>query len=881
MKTLITFPFNFKDKTEFLLNRLNGDPLETLYLAPHISKLEDFKLKYHYSNPNQSLLPSTHTLKTLGIKLINEYSDFRIISEIEKYIIILTILQEKRETILSELNLTGLSLSILQFIKDIKISGESGIDTKKIKDGIEKYNWKFEDNLKIILEAINVMEKYEDYLEKNKLIDSEDIYLKASGFINNISSKKLLVEGFYEIPPYQKVFMKLLLQKVDEVDFSFCYDKDSSPDVKDLILDKTFFFLEDVCNWKRETPTGKERENNIKCYNFSSQPEEIKGIIKIISENFVTKKITNLNDVMLVFPSMLAYRSVVQRVFGRYNLPCKIVPGYSLSQDSAINTLLSIFSFGDTYNWEALMGLLTSPHFTKINEEKAKTFSIYSRERFERTGFFKENFLNYKDTNLKIIKSLIKNTEYNKKTSEKWVKEIYTIIDKMGWTPGLPEVKYTFDMVLEALKTPISFTGADFLSVLKKSFELIEIQEGLGEGVKVSGVMESVGIEKKLCFLGGATEENLPQSSSIEELFIPDNLKKQLGFTDYNLRVARERLDIHRLKKENDEIIFTYPSKISGKNQMKSIFLFEQKESVLGEDLFVSKEKNLFNFKFSREKFYEKFVVDGKLKISVTQLESFLQCPFRFYIEKVEGFKVYAKPEIGESPDKWGQIIHKVMQEIFEKYKGFDIPVDKQEELKELFKVGLINKISELQETNQISVFYRDVMSMRIEEVTNKFNDIVRNHYDIQLVGIEEDISQELKSLILKGKIDRIEKDYSGNISIIDIKTGTSAPPSYTEGDFFKKSNIQLPLYIWMYKRKHKIEQEYISGSIWNFSFKDDEKKKNEIIYASSKFKYLNIVEDYLEKISKQILEREDFVAENPENCFFCNFKDVCPYEKQ
>jgi CRISPR/Cas system-associated exonuclease Cas4 (RecB family) len=170
---------------------------------------------------------------------------------------------------------------------------------------------------------------------------------------------------------------------------------------------------------------------------------------------------------------------------------------------------------------------------------------------------------------------------------------------------------------------------------------------------------------------------------------------------------------------------------------------------------------------------------------------------------------------------------------------------------------------------------------MRIEEVTNKFNDILRNHYNIQLIGIEEDISQELKSLILKGKIDRIEKDSSENISIIDIKTGTSAPPSYTEGDFFKKSNIQLPLYIWMYKRKYKIEQELISGSIWNFSFKDDEKNKNETIYKSSKFKYLNNVEKHLEGISKEILKRKDFVPENPENCFFCNFNDVCPYEKQ
>ncbi len=880
MKKIVIFPFNYKNKTEYLIRGyFDVNPLKTLYMAPHISKIRDFKIKYHISHPS-SILPATHSLKTLALKIVDEFSSSRIISEVEKYIIILTLLKEKKTGILFKQNLSGVALAILHFIKDIKISSESDVDYRTIEQGIANYNWKFGYNLNVLMEAVDIIKEYDRFLKKEKLIDMEDIYKESSTFIDKVPWNNLVLEGFYEIPPYQKSFVKALIQQIEDICFSFCYDEKISSDVKDLILDKTLLFLKNVCSWQEIRLNNQNVTSKVECYNFSSPPEEIKGMVRLISRYLKDNPQASFNDVMVVFPSMPAYRAVVQRIFGRYKIPCEIIPGYSLAHDSSISELLAFYSFRDTYDWEVLMSLLMSPHFRAIKHEKSEEFSVFSRKEFEHTGFFKDNFFALSDSNITLIKSLLKETAGEAKSCEEWIKDVYKVIEILGWQPGIPEVRYSFEMVLESLKTSTIFSLEEFLGVLMKSFELIDIQQGRGVGIKVSGVLESVGIEKKLCFIGGATEDNIPQAPSVEEIFIPDRLKNELGFTDYNLRMARERFDIYRLKSENERVVFTYPSKVAGKNQMKSIFLFGQEESVLEEDCFTTLPKAIYHFNFSQEKFRQKFVSDGKLKITVTQLEMLLKCPYRFYLEKVEGVSVYNRPEIDEAMDLWGTIIHSVMQKIFEKYKGRFLSEEHKEEIEKNFNNNLMTEIDGLCTKGLISYFYRDVMKIRTQEVANKFNEIIVKHLGVEIVGLEEDITIQLPSLVLKGKIDRIEKTSSGHLTVIDIKTGTSKPPSYTEKDFFNKANLQLPVYIWMYMKKYSRQLMSMSGSIWRFHFKEEDSSKSEIVYRSSNLTYLDRLEDYLDQTAQNLMNRTDFAPEKPEGCFSCPYKGMCPYEK-
>lgn len=881
MKEIIIFPFNYRNKTEFLINRhLCREPLKTLYMAPHLGKIRDFKIRYSVCRPSEALLPATHSLKTLATELVERFSGLRIIGEVEKYMAVISILKESGTGRLVGNNISGVALAVMQFIRDIKISSGSGIDLPGIRKKVSGYDWKFAYNLDILLDALGVMEEYAGFLDENGLMDTEDIYGKAAACVGDIAWNNLLMEGFYEIPEYQRAFVKALFEKVENITFSFCMDQGVSPDVRDLILDRTLAFLEEAGDWQKKEIRGNGCPGREECYNFSSQPEEVKGIAGLISAFLASNPGASLNDIMVVFPSMLQYRPVVRRIFERYNLPCEIIPGYSLSRDPSISTLLDFFVFRSSFDWEVLMDMVASPCLKNMKNEKAAEFSARSRAMFERTGFHRDNFFASGDPNLLVIKSLMEKVPRGRQPCAAWIDLVYTIIEKLGWEPGIPEVRYSFEKVLESMRSPVAFTVEEFLSVLMKSFGLIDIQEGRGHGIKVSGVLESVGIEKKLCFVGGATDENMPQAPSVEEIFIPDAIKSDLGFTDYRLRIARERFDIYRLRSENEHVIFTYPSKMSDSNRMKSIFLFGLEESFTEEDLFIPSRKEIFKHSFSRQKFIERFAPSGRLEISVTQLETLLRCPFRFYLERVEKLKVYNKPEVGESPDIWGTLIHGVMEKTFSGLVGRKILQGDCEELASLFEKILSEEIVSLHENGEISSFYMDVMKMRTGEVTNKFRDILPVHAGSRLAGIEEEISLELDGLLLKGKIDRIEEKDDGSVCIIDIKTGTSNPPSYTGQDFSTRHNIQLPLYIWMYMKKHSIDPGFVSGSIWSFNFREDPKVKNETFYKPSKLDYLEGTEDYLVKKAEKILGMADFIPDMPEGCFSCQYKGMCPYEK-
>ncbi|MBN1445956.1 MAG: PD-(D/E)XK nuclease family protein [Candidatus Omnitrophica bacterium] len=882
MKKLLVFPFGYRNKTETLLSEcLKRHPSEALYIAPHMSKVRDFKMSLHRIRPEQSLLPAAHTIKTLALSILDACSEKRIISEVEKYITVLRILEKKKTGAGFASGLPGMALAVSRFIRDIKISSEGPVPVEEIKKKIAGYEWRFDYNSRLLLFAVDAMGDYGEFLRGENLIDTEDIYKEASGFMAEKDFREIVFEGFCEMPPYQKSFIRTLIEKDADVFFSTCYDEGISPDVKELILEKSLDFLKQAVRWEEKRFGGGEASKT-ECCNFSSQPEEIAGIVKIIHGFLNANLQCTLNDVMTVFPSMPSYRPVVQRIFGRYGLPCEIIPGYSLSQDSSVSTLLDFFAFRNTYDWEVLMNLILSPHLHKMDFEEAGRFSAASRESFAKTGFLKENFYKLEGRNFNIVKSAIERMGDKPKALRKWVDDVNFMAEASGWKPGLTEVGICFGRVMEDIKTDTVFSREEFVNTLRRVFELVEVEEGRGSGVKVSGVQESVGLEKKLCVVGGATEENIPNAPSVEEVFMPDALKKELGFTDYALRIARERLDLHRLKSENENVIFTYPSKAEGKNQMKSIFLFGCRESAMEGEEFNPENREMFSVEFSEEKFRKRFIPEGRLKISVTQMESLMKCPYRFYLRYVEDIQPYRTPEADEAPDLWGNIIHGVMQEIF---KGSENKVMAEEDsarLDKLFRESVNRGIKSLYAKGAISGFYRDVLLIRSAEVCRRFGSIIAGRAGYTFVDAEVPVSCELPFLHLTGKIDRIEETPAGEINVADIKTSTAEPPSYTEKDFFEKFNMQIPLYIWMYSKMPAAEGKTVSGSIWRFDFMESrEKEKYEKIYGGKKLSYLGKIEEFISGAAEKLVKgKADFTVENPEGCFYCPYGGMCPNEK-
>jgi len=877
MKKLIIFPFSFHGKTEFVLK--NCLDVETLFIYPNFSKIKEVKKLYSKIVKN-CLLPEIKTVKSLALQIIEENSERKIVNELQRYLIILKLIKESGRY--EGISIIGIGEGINNLIKDIKTSFEEEADYEKLKDYVEKYPWKFEKNKEDLLFAIEIIKKYQNYLEEENLLDIDDIYREAEKYIEEIEGKRLIIENFYEILPSQRSFFASLIKHFSDVIFTFSYDENISPDVKEMILDKTLNFIKNVERWELVEVKCEKRNLDIECYNFPSQDEEVKGIVKLIGKYLKENPSLKLDDFSIICPDMPGYRETISRIFKRYEIPSELIPGFALNNEPGIISLLEILIFVQSYDWKTLMSILTSPYFKNIKLKDVKRFSSYTREKYEGIGFTEDDFKKNNNPALIPVKECAEILDVKIDTVKNWGERLLKVSEKLKWEVPDVEVKNKFYKVVEGLNQDFYVSSSEFLNILKKALQFEEVEQARGEGLRISGVIESTGIEKKISFVPGVTEENFPNAPKLQEIFIPDRLKEEMGLSDYKLRIARDRLDMHRIINENEKVIFTYPSKIEGRNQMKSIFLFNFPDKTISGDIADYKTGEIFKFNFSMDKFYRKFLISkegkNKIKMGVTQLEKFLKCPYKFYLELVEEIKPYKAPEIEESSRIWGNMIHQIMKEIFKEFEG---KIFKEENVKDVVKTFAEKIEKGILESKEISSFYKDIMRIRAKEVIAKFERIIEKHTGNKIVSVEKEIIHKGKNFILKGIIDRIEENENG-IYIIDIKTGTSSLPSFTENDFFNKGNIQIPSYMWMYKNKFKIEKE-IYGAIWNFSFKEFESKKmEEKIYEQKRRKidYFDCVGEFFENIFEKMIKGEiDFQPEENQSCFYCEYKTQCPNE--
>ena len=877
MKKLIIFPFSFHGKTEFVLK--NYLDVDTLFVYPNFSKIKEVKKLYSKIVKN-CLLPEIKTVKSLALQIIEENSEKKIVNELQRYLIILKLIKESGRY--EGISIIGIGEGINNLIKDIKTSFKEEPDYEKLKDYVEKYPWKFEKNKEDLLFAIEIIKKYQDYLEEENLLDIDDIYREAEKYTMKIGGKRLIIENFYEILPSQRNFFASLIKHFPDVIFTFSYDKNISPDVKEMILDKTLNFIKNVERWELVEVKCEKRNLDIECYNFPSQDEEVKGIVKLIGKYLKENPSLKLDDFSIICPDMPGYRETISRIFKRYEIPSELIPGFALNNEPGIISLLEILTFVQSYDWKTLMSILTSPYFKNIKLKDVKKFSSYTREKYEGIGFTEDDFKKNNNPALIPVKECAEILDVKIDTVKNWGERLLKVSEKLKWEVPDVEVKNKFYKVVEGLNQDFYVSSSEFLNILKKALQFEEVEQARGEGLRISGVIESTGIEKKISFVPGVTEENFPNAPKLQEIFIPDRLKEEMGLSDYKLRIARDRLDMHRIINENEKVIFTYPSKIEGRNQMKSIFLFNFPDKTISGDIADYKTGEIFKFNFSMDKFYRKFLISkegkNKIKMGVTQLEKFLKCPYKFYLELVEEIKPYKAPEIEESSRIWGNMIHQIMKEIFKEFEG---KIFKKEDVKDVVKTFAEKIEKGILESKEISSFYKDIMRIRAKEVIAKFERIIEKHTGNKIVSVEKEIIHEGENFILKGIIDRIEENENG-IYIIDIKTGTSSLPSFTENDFFNKGNIQIPSYMWMYKNKFKIEKE-IYGAIWNFSFKEFESKKmEEKIYEQKRRKidYFDCIGEFFENIFEKMIKGEiDFQPEENQSCFYCEYKTQCPNE--
>ncbi len=268
-------------------------------------------------------------------------------------------------------------------------------------------------------------------------------------------------------------------------------------------------------------------------------------------------------------------------------------------------------------------------------------------------------------------------------------------------------------------------------------------------------------------------------------------------------------------------------------------------------------------------------------KVSATKIQSYIDCPRKYYYDYISKFNLYTRSKTELGADLRGIIEHLLIEKYVEIYSNFNT-----DDLRKLAR----NIINEVVKDHQLNINESERKSTLVEVVSYVEDTIqllleIKNKIGAELI-FEYDISQ-LDSAV-SGRIDLIIKK-DDELHVFDFKRSSFGIPSRKELEDFAK--VQMWFYL---QRIEKISSKIMSFGYLNLSdlsdslvYQAEESVIGEYLFAVTKKvkpkftvseeiqKYKHFEMDQLANLGKdrkfQIYPRTD------KACDFCVAKSICP----
>jgi RecB family exonuclease len=183
---------------------------------------------------------------------------------------------------------------------------------------------------------------------------------------------------------------------------------------------------------------------------------------------------------------------------------------------------------------------------------------------------------------------------------------------------------------------------------------------------------------------------------------------------------------------------------------------------------------------------------------AVTQIDTYLQCPFRFFAERVLRLEDEREDEPGLTPRERGELTHRVFQQFFQQWSAAGhaaITEDNVDAARRLFAAvteealaGLPAADATVERARLLGSAAAPAMGDRVlRHELDREAEIVERRLEEALDGTYSfaDADGVTHAIALRGKADRIDFLHGGRLDVIDYKTGR-APDA---------RSIQLPVY--------------------------------------------------------------------------------------
>jgi len=905
-----------EDRRQRTEDRIDVDYSHILYLAPITAKVKEAnKIFYSVVKGNSGgswgnevpprscyIPPEMATIMQYCKKLYSAYGDRRILQG------------SLIPIILSRLCGRGIGFSslIADFISDIKhLYPDCDMDAIKHSFMDVFHDLNIPDAVaETINEGLRIYKDYQSFITKSGLIDEDDVMNWVAGYRLKAIHSLLILDGFYDPTLSEKNVLKQIIQSSEQTLVAIPY----SNQFKGLVEGyanflKDNFEIEET--FLADSPIHPST-HSFAYYAYPGMEEEVEGIARNIKSLYVSGKIRDLREVIVTFPDLSKYISMVERVFYRYGIPYDISKNKTLGRMRPFLDLLSLLrSVADNYPRLKFSQFLSSAYFTKIPEWIKKWVATLSLGSGIISG--KESWLNFIDEGSENVDmSLMKEKDIIQKDMawifdklrpledvrkgagiEAHVYLIRDILNEFGFL-ALPSDSATRDLhrtTIELLKQ-ISFLGAlhphpitlnEFIDVFNHLLNSTHM-ETEGTGVRVMDFSEMHGMSPEYIFFGGLTDGDMPRRMGLDYL-LPDSVKKRLGFLHLDKHIETQRFSFHNVIKSCRNLHLSYPSMEGDTMFLPSSFLYfgeEVKERIPG---IFSREEYLIRQGYKPFSNYISEVeaipssISASSFLRVTDIDAYRMCPRRFFIERILNLEPMSVKEYELETATIGSIIHKIMEKIIKE------PFDSLEDLKKRAEAAIEASVKD----RRIDAYWKRIIKDTFMEI---LPDIYEKELEIRKDGyisteVEKMITGEpIKGIRLKGKVDRFDR-ISNTVQIIDYKTGT--PGLNCKQVLEGNENLQLFLYAAMMKN-----QGYTVSRVGIYSLKDinikwcppkktrGQKTEDRGQKADSIDDYIIASLKFLEEAVKD-MRKGDFKARplNDYICWNCHEYAFCPYTQQ
>lgn len=454
-----------------------------------------------------------------------------------------------------------------------------------------------------------------------------------------------------------------------------------------------------------------------------------------------------------------------------------------------------------------------------------------------------------------------------------------------------------------------------FFRLLKRVTETITIPfhgEPLS-GLQIMGVLETRALDFDRLIILSMNEGIFPQKKAANS-FIPYNLRRGFGLPTYEHQDSVWAYHFYRLIYRASQVSLLYDTRSNGSqtgevsrfvHQLHFHYEVPMRDKLVVYNVSSSKTPPL-EVRKSEEilRRLSAYRRGGPKAISASAVNTYLDCPLKFYFTVVEGIR--EEEEVSETIESnvFGSILHKVMEELYQPFCGKLVTVDLLKAIRkdtalvtgaiarafasEFFKSDVVRTL-----TGQ-NYLIGEMIRKYVEKILERDGKLTPFRYIESERKIKGLISLSDHSEVqLKGFIDRVD-EVGDAIRIIDYKSGNGNTVFNSLESLFDKevkdrakAVMQVFMYSWMYSRltenKGKTVQPgiYYVRSLFSDSFDPSvyhriERGKSDKVDDFSR--YQEAFEEGLRGCLDEMFNPEVTFFQTPTEkaCGYCPFKGIC-----